>query len=141
MNLRSYLGALLIALFALAVAAPVQAHHSFSGVFDAKKQVALKGVITKIDWINPHVHIYVDVKGDDGKVTSWAIETLPTNHLRKAGIAREDFWNDASKGEVVTVYGQGARDDSKHAAWLERITYADGHFFHLSGDPKEIDVK
>ncbi len=141
MNLRHRLSALFVMLFALAAAASVQAHHSFSGVFDATKQIALKGVITKIDWVNPHIYIYMDVKDDGGKATTWAIETLPTNHMRKVGITRQDIWNDASAGEVVTVHAQEARDQTKHSGWLERITYADGHFFHLSGDPKEIAPK
>jgi hypothetical protein len=120
-------------------AAAAQAHHSFSGVFDVSKQETLKGVISKIDWVNPHIYLYLDVKDNDGKVTTWALETLPTNHMRSVGLTRQDFWNNASAGEVVTAHVNPSRDLTNfRAGWLLRITYADGHFFHLNGDPKAI---
>lgn len=127
--------------FVLVAAAAAQAHHSFSGVFDIKRQATLKGVISKIDWVNPHVYVYLDVKDNDGNVTTWAIESLPTNHLRSAGITRQDIWNNAAAGEVVTVHIYESKDLANHRSGrLLRITYADGHFLHLSGDPKEIDA-
>jgi len=139
MNRPYRLHAVLVALFLVAAAAAAQAHHSFSGAFDVSKQETLKGVISKIDWVNPHIYIYLDVKGNDGKVTTWGLETLPTNHMRSVGLTRQDFWNDASAGEVVTAWVNPAKDLANHrAGWLLRISYADGHFFHLSGDPKEI---
>ena len=98
-----------------------------------------RACISKIDWVNPHVYIYLDVKDNNGKVTTWGLESLPTNHLRSVGLTRQDIWNNASEGEVVTVHVNPAKDLANHqAGWLLRITYADGHFFHLSGDPKEI---
>ena len=139
MNVR-HLRAVLIAVFVVVTAAVTQAHHSFSGAFDIKRTETLKGVITKIDWVNPHVYIYLDVKDNDGSVTTWALESLPTNHMRQAGITRRDVWNNASAGEVVTVNAYGARDPKLRAGWLLRITYADGHFLHLSGDPDEINA-
>ena len=139
MNRPYRLHAVLVALFLVAAAAAAQAHHAFSGAFDVSKQETLKGVISKIDWVNPHIYIYLDVKGNDGKVTTWGLETLPTNHMRSVGLTRQDFWNDASAGEVVTAWVNPAKDLANHrAGWLLRISYADGHFFHLSGDPKEI---
>lgn len=120
----------------------VHAHHSFSGAFDVTRRSTLAGTISKIDWVNPHVYIYLDVKDDTGKVTTWALESLPTNHLRTAGITRNDVWNKASEGEVVTAHIYQSKDVANHrAGWLLRITYADGHFLHLSGDPKEIASK
>ena len=117
----------------------VQAHHSFSAAFDITRRTTLTGTLSKIDWVNPHVYLYLDVKDDAGKVTTWALESLPTNHLRTAGITRNDMWNKASEGEVVTVHINESRDVTNHrAGWLIRITYADGHFFHLSGDPGEV---
>jgi hypothetical protein len=139
MNVQHRFSALWVALFVLVAAAAAQAHHSFSGAFDVNRQIALKGVISKIDWVNPHVYLYLDVKDADGTITTWAIESLPTNHLRNAGITKKDLWNNASAGEVVTVNVYAAKDVANHrAGWLLRITYADGHFLHLSGDPKEI---
>jgi hypothetical protein len=139
MNVPYRVRAVWVVLFVLVAAASAQAHHSFSGAFDVGKLTTLEGVITKIDWVNPHVYIYIDVKDDAGKVTNWAIESLPTNHLRSVGLTRQDIWNNASAGEVVTVHVNPAKDLANHrAGWLLRITYADGHFFHLNGDPKEI---
>jgi hypothetical protein len=139
MNLRHRSHAVPVVLFMLVVGASAQAHHSFSGVFDVSRQVTLKGVISKIDWVNPHIYIHLDVKESDGTVTTWALETLPTNHMRSVGLTRQDFWNDASAGEVVTAHVNPSRDLTNfRAGWLLRITYADGHFFHLNGDPKAI---
>jgi len=139
MSLRHYFHAMLVVLLLVVAAAAAQAHHSFSGAFDISKQSTLKGVLSKIDWVNPHIYLYLDVKDNDGKVTTWALESLPTNHMRNVGLTRQDFWNNASTGEVVTVHVNPAKDLANHrAGWLLRITYADGHFFHLSGDPKAI---
>lgn len=138
MTVRRRLCAVLAVLFGLVAAASAPAHHSFSGVFDVDRQITLAGVISKIDWINPHIYIHLDVKDTDGQVTTWAIESLPTNHLRTVGITRQDIWNNAAAGEVVTIHALGARDLASRSGWLQRITYADGHFFHLSGDPNEI---
>jgi hypothetical protein len=121
--------------------ASAQAHHSFNDIFDVSTVTTLKGTISKIDWINPHVYINLDVKDSSGKVTTWGVESPPTNHLRSAGISRQDLWNNASAGEVVTVHVNPAKPAAKAErplGLLMRITYADGHFFHVRGDPKEI---
>lgn len=142
MNVRHVPGIVLVALVVVIAATSVQAHHSFSGAFDINRRATLQGVLSKIDWVNPHVYLYLDVKDADGKVTTWALESLPTNHLRSAGIARNDLWNEAAEGEMVTVHIYQSKDVANHrAGWLIRITYADGHFFHLSGDPNEIASK
>ena len=138
MNVRHHLCAGLVVLFGVGAAAAASAHHSFSGLVDVEGQITLKGVLSKIDWVNPHIYLSLDVTDADGQVTTWQIETLPTNHLRNIGITRLDIWNDASSGEVVTIHALRARDPASRLGWLQRITYADGHFFHLSGDPNEI---
>lgn len=138
MSMRHHLCAVWVVLFGLVVAAPALAHHSVSAVFDQGKQITLKGVIAKIDWINPHIHVYLDVKGQDGKVATWEIETLPTNWMRKAGITKDAVWSNAAKGEVVTVQAYPARDASMQLGYLLRITYPDGHFIHVTGDPEKI---
>ena len=137
MNVQHRLCAVLVVLFGVGAAASASAHHSFSGVVDVDGQITLTGVLSKIDWVNPHIYLHLDVT-DDGQVTTWAIETLPTNHLRNIGLTRLDLWNDAAAGEVVTIHALRARDQNSRLGWLQRITYADGHFFHLSGDPNEI---
>jgi hypothetical protein len=142
MPVRHRSSVVLTLLLLLMPAHGVQAHHSFSGAFDINRPATLTGTISKIDWVNPHVYIHLDVKDDAGKVTTWALESLPTNHLRTAGITRNDVWNKASEGEVVTVHIYQSKDVANHrAGWLLRITYADGHFLHLSGDPNEIASK
>jgi hypothetical protein len=140
MNVRNRVSALVAGLFMLTVAS-AQAHHSFNDIFDVDTVATLKGTISKIDWINPHVYINLDVKDSSGKVTTWGVESPPTNHLRSAGISRQDLLNNASAGEVVTVHVNPARATTKAdrpLGLLMRITYADGHFFHVRGDPKEI---
>ena len=140
MKVRNRVSALLAALFILTVAS-AQAHHSFNDIFDVSTVTTLKGTISKIDWINPHVYINLDVKDGSGKITTWGVESPPTNHLRSAGISRQDLLNNASAGEVVTVHVNPARATTKvdrQLGLLMRITYADGHFFHVRGDPKEI---
>src|SRR5262245_50686030 len=140
MKPRSRVYALLAVLLILGVPS-ARAHHSFNDIFDGDKVLTLRGTISTIDWINPHVYINIDVKDDTGKATTWGVESTPMNHLRAAGISRQAPWNDASKGEVVTIHVNPARSPNKTErpiGLLMRITYADGHFFHVRGDPKEI---
>jgi hypothetical protein len=140
MTTRNCVRAIVSVLF-ISATASVQAHHTFTDIFDVDTVTALKGTISKIDWINPHVYISLDVKDSSGAITTWAVESPPTNHLRSAGISRQALWNDASAGEVVTVHLSPARANVKterQLGLLMRITYADGHFYHVRGDPKEI---
>ena len=140
MNLRNRACAMLAVLIAVG-AASAHAHHSFNDIFDVSTVTTLKGTISTIDWINPHVYINVAVKDSSGKVTTWGVESPPTNHLRSAGISRQDLWNNASAGEIVTVHvnpAKGVVKAERPLGLLMRITYADGHFFHVRGDPKEI---
>jgi cyclase len=84
------------------------AHHSFSAEFDTTKRVALKGTVTMVDWRNPHIYIYLNVKGDQGKVTEWACELGPPNVLLRAGWTR----NSVKEGDEVTIDGALAKDSS-----------------------------
>ena len=68
----------------LLAAAPLLAHHSFAAEYDAKKPIELKGVITKVDWMNPHVYFYIDVKDESGKIDNWAFEMGPPRLLERA---------------------------------------------------------
>jgi hypothetical protein len=140
MNGRNRIWTVLAVLLVLA-GASAQAHHSFNDIFDVGTVTTLKGTISKIDWINPHVYINLDVKDSSGKITTWGVESPPTNHLRSAGISRQDLLNNAPAGEVVTVYVNPAKATAKAdrpLGLLMRITYADGHFFHVRGDPMEL---
>jgi len=107
------------------------AHHSVAGQFDNAKRTKITGTISKIDWINPHTYVYLDVKNDKGDVTTWRLESLPTAMLRKAGLTSELL---IAGGATVTADALMARDGSAHLAWLLKLTYEDGHFFQLAGE-------
>ena len=114
------IGALVIA-GALLAGAPASAHHSLASQFDEGKALTLQGVITKVDWVNPHVYVYIDVKGKDGAAEQWSLETLPPGTLRKGGL-RSDM---LGRGQAVTILGYHARNGS-NLAFLRKITFADG---------------
>jgi uncharacterized protein DUF6152 len=95
----------------LLAAAPVMAHHSFSAEYDSKKPVTVKGIVTKVDWMNPHVYFYVDVKDEEGNITNWAFEMGPPNGLQRSGWTR----NTMKIGDEVVVEGTLAKDGSKQA--------------------------
>ena len=122
---------LFVVLAAAMTAVPVAAHHSVSGQFDQSKPMELTGTISKIDWINPHIYIHLDVKDAKGNVTTWALATLPTAMMRRSRITKESL--QGKPGEIVKVNAVPARDGTKTLAWINRITYADGHFLQLAG--------
>jgi hypothetical protein len=100
------------AAFALLLAAPAShAHHSFSAQYDSAKPVKLSGVVTRLEWTNPHVYIFIDVTGKNGAVTSWGFEMGPPHMLQKAGWKK----NGLTIGETIQVEGWLARDGSNHA--------------------------
>jgi hypothetical protein len=127
-----------IAILGLVLVTPLVAHHSVPAVFDEGKQITLTGTISKIQWINPHIHLFLATKAPDGKATTWEIETLPTNWMRNAGITKDAVLGNAAAGEVVTIHANPARDTSLNLGYLMRITYPDGHFLHVTGDPEKI---
>jgi hypothetical protein len=88
---------------------PLLAHHSFAAEYDAKKPIKLKGIITKVDWMNPHVYFYIDVEDEKGNVTNWAFEMGPPNGLQRAGWTR----NTMKIGDEVIVDGSLAKDGSR----------------------------
>ncbi len=115
------LGASLIALAAL----PLLAHHSIDAEFDRNKPVTVTGTVTKIEWTNPHIWIYLDVKEKDGKTTKWQFEGGPPNALRRGGWNRESL----KEGDKVTVNGILAKVDgglSANTGNAQSVTLPDG---------------
>jgi len=98
------------ALFTAAVM-PTYAHHSFGAEFDSNKPVTMTGVVTRLEWTNPHVYLFIDVKDKSGAVKNWGFEMGPPHMLQKAGWKR----NSLTIGETVTIDGWLARDGSNHA--------------------------
>jgi hypothetical protein len=94
-----------------ATAVPVLAHHSFSAEYDSNKKISVKGIVTKVDWMNPHVYFYIDVTDDGGNIVNWAFEMGPPNGLQRAGWTR----NTMKIGDEVIVEGTLAKDGSKQA--------------------------
>lgn len=119
----------LVAAIGVIFCAPAFPHHSFGAEYDESKPVTVTGVVTKIDWENPHMHFYLDVKDDSG-VVHWKFEAFPPNMLVRQGWHRDITMK---VGETVTVFGWRARDGST-LAHSRQVTWADGHKL-LSGPP------
>ena len=100
---------------------PAAAHHSFAAIFDSAKPVKVTGTVTRIEWMNPHTWIYLDVKNDKGAAEAWAFELGSPNRLMRFG------WNQDSlaTGTSVTITGSRARDGSLKAA-ADKVTLPDG---------------
>ncbi len=112
---------LLASLALLLTAMPISAHHSFAAEYDSKQEITLKGVITKVDWTNPHIYIYIDVKDANGQVTNWALEGYPPNTLKRTGFTKSLL----NIGDEITITAYKAKDATNTGAGRE-ITFADG---------------
>jgi len=123
----------LAAAASLVAVLPLGAHHSVSAEFNAGKVVTLKGVISKVDWVNPHIFIYFDAKDGSGKVTTWSLQSLPPLFFKGSGLTKDKLLD----GSEATVELYPAKDGTDSFGFLLKLTYADGHFYNLGGGAAE----
>ena len=109
--LRRALVSVSIALASLASSVTARAHHSFSAEFDVGRPVLLTGAVTEIEWTNPHAWIHIEITDGDGNRERWAVELLGINTLVRSGLSPRSL----SVGDVLTISGFGARDDTNTA--------------------------
>jgi Family of unknown function (DUF6152) len=110
-------------------AVPLAAHHSVQAMYDENKVVTLQGVITKVEWLNPHARFWIDVKDAGGRTSSWAVELRAPNALTRAGFAKDLL----KQGDPITVEGWPAKDNS-NLATAGTLTLAGGQV--LKSDPR-----
>jgi hypothetical protein len=118
-----------VALLLATAGMPVSAHHAFAAEFDAKKPVKLRGTVTKMEWINPHAWMHIDVKKEDGSVEEWMVETGTPNTLLRRGFTRDSLKN----GTEVIVDGYQSKDGSLRANGRD-VTLPNGQVLFLGGN-------
>jgi len=129
--LRNKLPVVLIFFTVLFAAGSLSAHHSPSAVFDMEKKFRVAGTLTQVDWINPHIVVFLDAKKDDGSAETWKFESNPPSWFRRVGIARNDLAK--AIGQNVTVEGARAKNGSLYG-YLLKITFLDGNSLELLFD-------
>jgi hypothetical protein len=127
---KKFLSLLLVAGLAVVVARPAEAHHAVTAEFDLSKTFSVTGTISKLDWINPHVYIYVDVKEPSGEVVTYSFGNASPGFLRRGGVVKTMF----HVGDQVTVDAYGPKDGTKHLGFVNAVHFADGHTVILSRD-------
>jgi hypothetical protein len=126
MRKNSVFAAATVALFVAMV--PGWAHHSPSAIFEMTKRISVTGTLTKVDWINPHIVILMDGKGDDGKMEHWTFESNPPSWYRSVGLARADFAK--AIGQTITVEGVRAKNGTPYG-YMQKIKLPDGTSLEL----------
>lgn len=118
---------------AMGSAAALSAHHSVQAQFDIHKTFTVSGTVAKVEWINPHSYLTINVKDTDGKMQKWAFELGGPGALRRAGMSREDRGG-LKPGDEVTASGLAAKDGST-TGFLQELKLADGRVFKFTTDP------
>ncbi|MFO1504468.1 MAG: DUF6152 family protein [Steroidobacteraceae bacterium] len=122
----------LLAIFAIACAPMAMPHHSLSGQFDTNKSFQITGVVSRVEWVNPHTQVYVDVKQTNGSTVTWKLESLPVAMMRKSGLSKGDLVGD---GRPVVIDAYPARGDTPHLGYLLHIKLPDGREIQFSKVP------
>lgn len=119
---RFRMGVFLLAVYLLSRTTPIDAHHSFGAEYDADKPITLKGVITRVEWANPHCHMYIDVKEPNGTTKNWQLEGYPPNVLARTGFKKDVT---LKPGDTITVFAWLARNGTA-LAHARELTFPDG---------------
>ena len=113
---------------ALLATVTIQAHHSPSAIFDMSKHVSVTGTLMRVDWINPHIVLAVEAKGEGGKVEQWTFQSNPPSWYKSVGLGRADFAK--AIGQAITVQAVKARDGSLYG-YMDKIKLPDGTSYEL----------
>ena len=136
MRRKPVLTGIAVGLLLVVAETPVRAHHAFSAEFDSQKPIELRGTVVRMEWVNPHTWIHIDVKRPNGSVERWMIEGGPPSTLLRRGFTK----NSLSAGSEVFVEGFQAKDRSRKANGRD-VTFADGQKLFLgssgTGAPKD----
>ena len=117
----------------LVLAGPASAHHSVQAQFDVHKTFTITGTVSKVEWINPHSYLTLNVTDAEGKVQRWAFELAAPGVLRRAGMSREDRGG-LKPGDEITVTGLASKDGS-NTGWLQELKLSDGRVIKLVTGP------
>ena len=128
--MKALVSALAVAALLAGTMRPANAHHSFAAEYDDQKPLKITGTLTKVDWMNPHIWYYVDVKNPDGSSTTWAISGGAPGQLMRRGITKDLL----VIGSTVNVEGFKAKDGSNNG-FGQRVTYQDGRNVFTATDP------
>lgn len=129
---RKWQQTFLIAFAVVLASGAAFAHHSFASEFDLNKPITMTGTITKVDWINPHCYMEMDVKDANGNVQHWNYEFGAPVGLRRAGM-RQDM---LQIGQPMTITGYAAKDGT-NLGWVSKFTFPDGRVIHVTADAKD----